>query len=112
MTKFQAKPALAFDPAMKFIALFALFALSSGSELVAKDNTITKVVKLLQTMLDKSVTEGDAERKIYAKFKCYCDTSEAEKENDSYIQAIYRQYIGNIYQYIPYRQFNTKLINN
>jgi len=67
------------NPAMKFIALFALFALCSGSELVAKDNTITKVVKLLQTMLDKSVTEGDEERKIYAKFKCYCDTSEAEK---------------------------------
>jgi len=79
LTKFQAKSALAFHPAMKFIALFALFALGSGSEIVAKDNTITKVVKLLQTMLDKSVTEGDAERKIYAKFKCYCDTSEAEK---------------------------------
>merc|ERR1719401_3131692 len=46
------------------------------------DRTITKVVKLLQDMLDKSVKEGDEERKIYAKFKCYCDTSEAEK-NDS-----------------------------
>merc|ERR1719420_2328433 len=33
-------------------------------------------------MLDKSVEEGDLERKIYAKFKCYCDSSESEK-NDS-----------------------------
>jgi len=64
---------------MKFIALFALFALCSGTVAVEKDNTITKVVKLLQGMLDKSVTEGDEERKIYAKFKCYCDTSEADK---------------------------------
>jgi hypothetical protein len=38
------------------------------------------VVKLLQDMLDKSVKEGDEERVIYAKFKCYCDTSEAEKK--------------------------------
>jgi chromosome segregation ATPase len=43
------------------------------------DKTITKVVKLLQEMLDKSKTEGDEEKTIYAKFKCYCDKSEAEK---------------------------------
>jgi len=43
------------------------------------DKTITKVVKLLQDMLDKSKTEGDEEREIYAKFKCYCDQSKAEK---------------------------------
>merc|ERR1719331_1439693 len=45
-----------------------------------KDRTITKVVKLLQDMLQKSQKEGDEERVIYAKFKCYCDTSEAEKK--------------------------------
>jgi hypothetical protein len=33
------------------------------------DKTITKVVKLLQDMLDKSKEEGDAEKKIYGKFK-------------------------------------------
>merc|ERR1719162_1676381 len=64
---------------MKCFALFALFALCSGAAVVEKDNTITKVVKLLQGMLDKSVSEGDEERKIFANFKCYCDTSEAEK---------------------------------
>merc|ERR1719443_2656779 len=74
---------------MKVIAIFALFALCSGSGTVQngqhaqaqKDSTITKVVKLLQNMLDKSVKEGDAERKIFAKFKCYCDQNEAQKKD-------------------------------
>merc|ERR1719401_234068 len=30
-------------------------------------------------MLDKSKTEGKEERVLYAKFKCYCDTNDAEK---------------------------------
>lgn len=63
--------------AMKVLTLLAL-AFSATAEAEGA-NTITKVVKLLQDMLDKSVTEGDTERKIFAKFKCYCDTSEAEK---------------------------------
>jgi DNA repair exonuclease SbcCD ATPase subunit len=55
---------------------------ASGSALVQRneDRTITKVVKLLQDMLAKSQAEGDEERTIYAKFKCYCDQSEAEKK--------------------------------
>jgi len=64
---------------MKVIAIFALFALCAGAA-VSKDRTITQVVKLLQDMLQKSKKEGDEERVIYAKFKCYCDTSDAEKE--------------------------------
>merc|ERR1719281_2217700 len=61
---------------MKFLALFALMSLGAAME---GDRTITQVVKLLQGMLDKSKAEGDEERKIYAKFKCYCDQSEATK---------------------------------
>eukprot|EP00928_Gymnodinium_smaydae_P070466 TRINITY_DN54294_c0_g1_i1.p1 TRINITY_DN54294_c0_g1~~TRINITY_DN54294_c0_g1_i1.p1 ORF type:complete len:753 (+),score=229.18 TRINITY_DN54294_c0_g1_i1:58-2316(+) len=45
----------------------------------AGDKTITKVVKLLQSLLDKSKTDGDAERDVYAKFKCYCDDNKVEK---------------------------------
>merc|ERR1719456_375131 len=63
---------------MKVLALFAILALGSCAE-TSKDRTITKVVKLLQDMLDKSKKEGDEERVIYAKFKCYCDTNEEEK---------------------------------
>merc|ERR1719440_1504627 len=61
--------------------LFSLLCMSAATGM-EKDRTITQVVELLQKMLDKSKAEGDEERKIYAKFKCYCDTSEAEK-NDS-----------------------------
>jgi len=49
---------------------------------VASDRTITQVVKLLQDMLANSKTEGDEERVAYAKYKCYCDTNEAEKKEE------------------------------
>jgi len=64
---------------MKFFAFFALISLGATTA-VQKDRTITQVVKLLQDMLEKSKKEGDAERVLYAKFKCYCDQSEAEKK--------------------------------
>jgi hypothetical protein len=41
--------------------------------------TITQVVKLLQEMLDKSKSDGTEDRTIYAKFKCYCDTTDEKK---------------------------------
>merc|ERR1719181_2216526 len=43
------------------------------------DRTITKVVKLLQNMLERSKSDGDKEQEVFAKYKCYCDTSEFEK---------------------------------
>jgi 5-hydroxyisourate hydrolase-like protein (transthyretin family) len=46
-----------------------------------RDNTITKVVKLLQEMLDKSKEEAKEERTLFAKFKCYCDDNEMEKKD-------------------------------
>merc|ERR550532_1858222 len=65
---------------MKLVcAFFVLFTFSAATA-VGKDRTITQVVKLLQGMLEKSEKEDDEERVIYAKFKCYCDTSEAEKK--------------------------------
>jgi hypothetical protein len=66
------------------LCLFALITFGAANvaqkEDAEKDRTITRVVKLLQKMLEQSQKEGDEERVIYAKFKCYCDTSEAEKE--------------------------------
>jgi len=52
---------------------------AAASQVQMQDKTITKVVKLLQTMLKKSKAEGEEETKIFAKFKCYCDMSTAEK---------------------------------
>jgi len=45
----------------------------------SQQSTITKVVVLLQDMLAKSKTEGDQERALFAKFKCFCDQNEEEK---------------------------------
>jgi len=44
------------------------------------DKTITRVVKLLQKMLDQSKKDADSDKELYAKFKCYVDKNEAEKK--------------------------------
>jgi len=63
-------------PAMFVFALYGLLATIARA---SQDRKITEVVKLLQTMLEKSKADGDTERNLYAKYKCYCDTNEAEK---------------------------------
>jgi len=45
----------------------------------AGDRTITKVVKLLQEMLDKSKADGERDTELFAKYKCYCDINAADK---------------------------------
>jgi len=45
----------------------------------AGDRPITKVVKLLQGMLEKSKTDGERDTELFAKYKCYCDSNEASK---------------------------------
>jgi len=44
-----------------------------------KDRPITKVVKLLQGMLEKSKVDGERDTELFAKYKCYCDTNQASK---------------------------------
>merc|ERR1719384_261003 len=46
------------------------------------DRTVTQVVKLLQGMLDQSKADGNSERDLFAKYKCYCDTNEASKNEE------------------------------
>jgi len=74
---------------LRFTLIVSLFALAAASvantnavENAGGDRTITKVVKLLQGMLEKSKEEGDEEREIYAKFKCYCDTTDKAKSDN------------------------------
>jgi len=45
----------------------------------AQEGTISKVVNLLNEMLDKSKSDGTEDRTVYAKFKCYCDTTTKKK---------------------------------
>lgn len=62
-----------------FNAVLMLAVLCVGAE-SARDKTITKVVKLLQDMLDKSKSTMEKERVLYAKFKCFCDLEQAAKK--------------------------------
>jgi hypothetical protein len=63
------------------VSCYVLLALVAASALVhaGEDKTITKVVKLLQEMMEKSKEEAKAEKTLYGKFKCYCDTNDEEK---------------------------------
>jgi len=54
----------------------------AAQDAVSKDRPITKVVKMLEAMLEKSNADGDADRKTYAKFLCYCNTNKEEKTNE------------------------------
>lgn len=44
------------------------------------DGTISKVVKMLEDMLAKSKEDGEKEKELFDKFKCYCDEQKEEKE--------------------------------
>jgi hypothetical protein len=68
---------------MRIVSSLVLLSLACGPALAegaaARDGTITKVVKLLQEMLDDSKTDGIEDRDLFAKYKCYCDTNTMEK---------------------------------
>merc|ERR1719261_1597999 len=61
--------------------LLALLGVSSFANAANSegDRTMTKVVKLLQEMLETSQADGRADTEIFAKFKCYCDSNTAKK---------------------------------
>jgi len=60
-------------------SVFLLWACLAGIA-AGQDRKVTEVVKLLQDLLEKSKADGDSERNMYAKYKCYCDTNKANKE--------------------------------
>merc|ERR1719240_1773516 len=64
----------------KFILAFFLLVVPASGVSSSDDSTITKVVKLLQEMLDKSKEDGTEDRTVFAKFKCYCDTTTVKME--------------------------------
>ena len=60
--------------------LALLVAPATASASATKDSTITQVVRALEDMMASSKEDGNTERKLYAKYTCYCDTNTAEKE--------------------------------
>merc|ERR1719262_888727 len=65
--------------ALTLLLAAAIPSLAAGKN-VAEKRTMTKVVKMLQDMLKKSQEDGEKDRDLYAKFKCYCDDNEADKK--------------------------------
>merc|ERR1719453_692445 len=61
------------------VLIFLTMMVMPASAMAGGDKTITKVVTLLQEMLDKSKDDGKADRTLYAKFKCYCDSTTEAK---------------------------------
>jgi len=61
--------------------LLCLAGLAAGDN-AGGDRTITKVIKMLQGMLVKSKADGEKDVKLFAKYKCYCDSNAAEKTKE------------------------------
>jgi len=62
------------------VFIFATMMVTPSSAVSGGGKTITQVVTLLQEMLDKSKEDGASDRTVYAKFKCYCDSSTKKTE--------------------------------
>jgi len=63
--------------AMKSGGLFlALLGSSSASQ---SGSPVTKVVELIQGVLDRTVADGEAEQQIYNKYACWCETTAKRK---------------------------------
>merc|ERR1719163_2423345 len=56
-----------------------MLGLAAAAGSAAGDKTITQVTRLLNGMMEKSKADGENDRLLFAKFKCYCDTTKANK---------------------------------
>merc|ERR1719161_1498372 len=65
---------------LKILFVSTLCYVDADMDEAGGDPTISKVIKLLQGMLDKSKEDGEKDTKLMAKYTCFCDTNEAEKK--------------------------------
>eukprot|EP00933_Yihiella_yeosuensis_P051159 TRINITY_DN49017_c0_g1_i1.p1 TRINITY_DN49017_c0_g1~~TRINITY_DN49017_c0_g1_i1.p1 ORF type:complete len:694 (+),score=243.67 TRINITY_DN49017_c0_g1_i1:63-2144(+) len=56
--------------------------ISSSSEVQVQGNPVRKVIALLMKMGEKIEDEGRAEKKTYAKYSCWCSTTQKDLEAD------------------------------
>jgi len=59
--------------------LLFLFAVGAKADAAGRKDTIGKVTKILKEILKKNKEDGDKDRELFAKFRCYCDTNTKEK---------------------------------
>merc|ERR1719158_2374650 len=60
-------------------ACIASFGTDAANVQQGGDRTMTKVIKLLQGMLEKSKSDGEKDVKIFAKYQCFCSSNDEEK---------------------------------
>merc|ERR1719161_1220650 len=65
---------------LKILFVSTLCYVDADMDEAGGDPTISKVIKLLQGMLDKSKEDGETDTKLMAKYTCFCDTNEEEKK--------------------------------
>merc|ERR1719407_251430 len=61
--------------------VFLLCVLGLSGALAAEMNPIRKIVTLMQDMQKEIEGEGAAEKELYDKFMCFCETGEGELTN-------------------------------
>jgi hypothetical protein len=64
---------------MRAFTLFLLASAFASAAVAITDRPVTKVVKLLQGMIEKSKADGERDTELFAKYKCYCDSNAASK---------------------------------
>merc|ERR1719473_2597839 len=63
----------------RIFALLFLLAIGADAEVASRGDTIGKVTKILKDILKKNKEDGEKDRELFAKFRCYCDTNTKEK---------------------------------
>merc|ERR1719172_212837 len=63
----------------RIFALLFLLAIGADADVVSREDTIGKVTKILKEILKKNKEDGEKDRELFAKFRCYCDTNTEEK---------------------------------
>merc|ERR1719217_1658592 len=59
--------------------LLFLLAIGAEADSAGRRDTIGKVTKILKEILTKNKEDGEKDRELFAKFRCYCDTNTKEK---------------------------------
>merc|ERR1719473_1563741 len=61
------------------VAFWFLLVIGVNANVESREDTIGKVTKILKDILKKNKEDGEKDRELFAKFRCYCDTNTKEK---------------------------------
>jgi peptidoglycan hydrolase CwlO-like protein len=64
------------------LCLSGISTTSASDALAGTGSPVERIVKLLQTLKEKTTNTGKAEQQIYDKYACWCETTSTRKAND------------------------------